>query len=585
MESKAGAGSGDSEGGEAGGVGRANPIGVVAHGFSNFQSNEWTITSAGTTWIDTTADGQVGTDWTIFPWEFPQLFMSNNERVDLYNDYLFWKCSSVTVTFKNFRGFVNTIPPGGTTTQTYPTDNAAFQTYRDEMYYLGPQLHPFINSTGWITAAALTTMIQSWQKGGFDGTTRTTLPVFDIPVNGQFENMISQNYPNVTQTLGIPTETVSHTWHTSGDRYWRCTSEFVDGMNDPTKDPAGTKIWPTGIRPFRADQFGGYVLSGSQNMILERPVFNGVTDTITANVFGVIPPTCYSTAEPIPPLLLRIVPQHIDGGGNSTHLQLDFEITFRIKVRGQIPRHGFTNDSLLSRASANPTGANQGLNRPGSRTPALPYYPSGVTTANLPTILPLNGQNIQRGRTKNGFVFIPYTGWETSITTTAPGPAPTAADGSMSSIFARTHAGRITDPTEIIVFLHNTNTSAQTPIHILDFINLLDTEGRTLATTDDAATTITYESAIYNEVEIWYPPGQSNTQATRLYFTAQPIPVPTTAKSDRITDAESFKRYLHTVMQAHTGGSRWEEGSSSPCGSTKFRKVHTDKGIQRKAAP
>lgn len=491
--------SGAGSGGEGGGGGAPGGFENVVHGLSNHSASSWTITSGGTSWLNTTDTGNVGADWTLFPWEFPSLFMSNNERIDLYNDYLFWRCKSVNVRFKNFRGYVNTVSASETVPNTFPTDNAAFMTYLDEMYFMGIQMAPFQNETGWVSDDDLINIVQSWQKGGYNGTAssttgRVSLPVFDITVNEQVENYIAQNTPNVSQTQAIAGQSKEHNWHTVGDKYWRDTSEFLWGLSPRggmrSSGGARSPLAPLNeggtLRPFRADQFGGillsggvaetsYNLNGSTNLGVGTPasvlpnsgLFNSPTSAdgvysrenamgIAMNVpwptastgsilpsypatqtdnfnlvrFAGIPPVVYTTHEPIPPLLLRIVPQHIEGNGNSTHIQFDFEITYNIEVRCKIPRHGYTNARDLSTPAGFAQQGTSGIkskNRPGSATPVKVYFPAAQWSTNaMEEVVGPEYQGVQRGRTKNGFCFIPYGGWEHSlgIFTGAPTPAP-----------------------------------------------------------------------------------------------------------------------------------------------------------------
>lgn len=481
--------SGAGSGGEGGGGGAPGGFEDVVHGLSNHSATPWTITSGGTTWLNTTDTGEVGTDWTLWPWEFPSLFMSNNERIDLYNDYLFWRCKSVTVNFKNFRGYVNTVSSSETLPNTFPTDNAAFMTYLDEMYFMGIQVSPFANENGWIDEGGLLNIVQSWQKGGYNGnssdtTGRVSLPVFDIAVNEQVENYISQNTPNVSQTQAIAGQRKTHTWHTVGDKYWRDTSEFLQGFPSrfvtPEEAPPNgdSQAWLGSVnRPFRADQFGGLILSGgtagraaafgdtnltyhsmNPGLVPNVALFNspyGFTSSYSRErAIGLhnegyatetgspavvlqaysrpltqhagIPPVVYTTHEPIPPLLLRIVPQHIEGNGNSTHIQFDFDITYNIEVRCKIPRHGYTNVGDFSQpagfAQQPGIGSIATKNRPGTATPVLAYYPGTLPVADFEVVAGPEFQGIQRGRTKNGFCFIPYGGWENSLRTYTQSP-------------------------------------------------------------------------------------------------------------------------------------------------------------------
>lgn len=409
----------------------------VVGGVSNHSASSWTITSGGTTWINTTDSSQVGTDWATFPWEFPQLFMSNNERIDLFNDYLFWKCKSVHVTFKNFRSYVNTVSTTSTIPNTFPTDNAAFMTYLDEMYYLGIQVAPFITESGWLDATSSQNIVKSWQCGGYTEDTRISLPVFDIKVDNQYENIISQNYPNVTQTQAIAGEVVTHSWHTVGDKYWRDTSEFIWGMNAQSDDvvPATQtgKAFPGYVRPFRADEFGGYILSGNSTTATAPSTyfFNSVFNTSqrlatnSKNTAANVPPVVYTTHEPIPPLLLRICPQHIEGNGNSTHIQFDFEVHFNIEVRCKVPKHGYTNLADWTKPASIDFATTLGLNRIGGQTVIMPQYQGAGIASNLATwSIPANTGSLQRGRIKNGYVFIPYSGWESALSIVTAPPAP-----------------------------------------------------------------------------------------------------------------------------------------------------------------
>lgn len=455
--------SGAGSGGEAAGGGHPGGYSSVVHGFSNHHAIPYTITSGGTTWLNTTDAGEVGTDWALFPWEFPSLFMSNNECVELFNNYMFWRCKSVSITFKNFKGFVNNISASETIPNTFPTDNPGFMTYIDDMYFMGLQVAPFANEAGWADEATIVALLQSWQKGGYNGANRVSLPIFDIAVNNQIENVICQNYPNVSQTQAVAGETVHKQWATHGDKYWRDTSEFIWGMPlrdiGPASGPQFAFAWAGAVvRPFRVDQMGGFILSGGNaygyndpvlearippSVLPNSSVFNSPYPLFTAEsveralaiqAYGKfrgatgdltlppgIPPVVYTTPEPIPPLLLRIVPQHIEGNGNSTHIQFDFEINYHIEVRCKIPRHGYTNFDDLSKGKgfAQPTGGIITKGRPGTGTPVMMHYPSVVdSTTYLSNGVPVTGpefQGIQRGRTKNGFVFIPYSGWENGL--------------------------------------------------------------------------------------------------------------------------------------------------------------------------
>lgn len=555
-----GAGAGAASGGSGG------EIGPVASPVSNMRSSPYTITSAGTTWINTTGTGNVGIDWTCFPWEFPQLFMSNAERVELFNDYLFWKCKSVSVTFKNFRGYVNSVPAAGTDPQTFPTDNAAFQTYIDEMYYLGVQTAPFINESSWIGDTGLMQLMRSWQKGGYDAADRISLPLFDIPVTEAFENIISQNYPNVTQTQGVASESVSHSWHTSGDKYWRCTSEFINGATATSKDsnpaPVAALVFPLTNRLFRCDQFGGIVLAGSNNMKFYRNFFNGidVSGTTTVNPSGALPPTQYSTYEPIAPLLLRIVPQHIEGNGNSTHLQFDFEIKYHIEVRGKIPRHGYTGaNDITAPAGITLAGASESKNRPGCKTAVTPYYP--VTQPTAATLLPLNANNIQRGRTKNGFVFIPYTGWETSVRVgAAPAPDVPSLGNTKAGFNDRVHVG-VYDDTENVVIdtvrLDRNNQTTYDTATLTTFLLALKTQNLWMVESvrSSNVATLLLNNAYWEGVEIAF--GSQIAMTTdphnHYYFTTTAPPAVTgqpIAPFDP-SDAHSLAAYLDSRIFAH----------------------------------
>lgn len=575
-----GAGSGTKD--TAGGRGGAGGLGNVAAQVSNHSSTPYTITSAGTTWINTTDTGNVGIDWTTFPWEFPQLFMSNAERVDLFNNNLFWKAEKVEVTFKNFRGFVNTVPSTGVDVQTFPTDNAAFQTYLDEMYYLGLQSAPFISETGWLAQTDMATLVKSWQKGGYDAANRVALPLTDIQVSENFENIISQNYPNVTQTQGIPGEVVHHKWHTHGDKYWRCTSEFINGMTPTTSDAAPTPtnalIWPNNIRFFRVDQVGGYILAGSEKMPFPRRLFNGIDVApmaTGASVVAKIPPVCYSTPEPIPPLLLRIVPQHIEGNGNSTHIQFDFEIKFHIQTRCKIPRHGYTGSTADFTLPAGITlpGGSEGKNRPGCATRIVPNYPTTIAGSSVDSyLIPMNAAAIQRGRVKNGFIFIPYVGWETAVR--VPGEKPPREDityNTMADFYNRCHVSapdinpndplkHFQDQIYLRQTLDNTLWSHFPTAAVLYELELNNYYLTTCLNVGEQGKTLTMGNVSFDMMMLGYVDPTSKTFDAKYqhsyFFTDLPIPSGTPAgerleRSVETSDARSVMAYLESRITAH----------------------------------
>lgn len=563
-----GAGSG------AGGGGSGGDIGPVATPVSNMKSSSYTITSAGTTWINTTSTGNVGIDWTTFPWEFPTLFMNTNERIDLFNTYMFWKCNSVSVHLKNFRGYVNTVPAGATSAQTFPTDNAAIQTYVDELYYLGTQVAPFINENGWISETDLMKLVNSWQKGGYDATDRISLPIFDIPVTEQYENIISQNYPNVTQTQAVAGEHISKTWHTVGDKYWRCTSEFMNGAVESARDdvPASGNAltWPNTIRFFRVDQAGGITLQGSNDMKFHQNYFNAIDNESSAVEVaqGALPPCMYSTYEPIPALLLRIVPQHIEGNGNSTHVQFDFEIRYNISVRGRIPRHGYTGSATFNApAFMDLGGVHKSQNRPGCATPIGPYYPSDTTAADKTSLLPTNSNDIQRGRTKNGFVYIPFIGWElTNRVAPAPPPAPTAY-ATKGAFDDRVHLAMYNDvlpPTRVLFgvkcYTDQGNYVLANPAAFLDAIT---SQGLWMVPTVVSSqlpgkTTLTLGGQLYAYCKLANgdedPTETGYTYEDDIYWftTTAPsvLPTPTVTSFDP-SDARSVAAYLDSAIKAH----------------------------------
>lgn len=582
--SGAGSGSKDIAGGRGG---HGGGLGNVAEQVSNHSSTPFTITSAGTTWLNTTDTGNVGVDWATFPWEFPQLFMSNVERVDLFNNHLFWRTNKVEITFKNFRGFVNTVPATGTDPQTFPTDNAAFQTYLDEMYYLGLQTAPFISDLGWADSTSLGTIVRSWQKGGYDAANRVSLPLIDITVSENFENIISQNYPNVTQTQGIPGEVVYHQWHTHGDKYWRCTSEFINGMTPVTLDasptPPNPLIWTLNNRLFRADQVGGFLLSGCTKMPFNRKLFNAIeVGGIAAepNIVADIPPAVYTTHEPIPPLLLRIVPQHIEGNGNSTHLQFDFEIKYHISTRCKIARHGYTNstaDFTLPAGLTLPTGS-EGKNRPGCATQVVPVYPATLANASVASqIIPLNGYSIQRGRVKNGFVFIPYMGWETAVripVTVPPNPANPVRYNTMADLYNKAHCAAIDINGSTVPFdtyidaiwcrrVTNPPTDLYYPLPAAEVLYALELQKLWLTAALDtgvAGDHLTLGTFEYNYIMIanYTIVGDINTITRNLYqFTTIPIPDAVQSTGERLgipsdtSDAKSVVAYLESRILTH----------------------------------
>lgn len=331
---------GGSEGssGAAGGA-AGNPLPLLAD--QNQRAIDgYRLKFGGTTWVKPSSDGTAPNNnlWSIFPWEFYQLFIQKEQVNEIVASHMYWRAKKIKVEFKNplcVQAIQTTTDPLAAAGQNV---QAQMFTYSDNMYMFAPtdRIGADTNNipTG-LSKADLTALVDSWDTAGYAGATPSFLPIFQV-TNGSF----SSGTPDV-KSLGMGGgQAVTHSWNIHSP-YWRSTTNLFDTTRDFDTNRPSMPRWD--------EWFGtiGYGVNGNNVAPAALPGWETQIPTANRNAQPQVTAafetvyTPYRCPDPIPRLFLQLQPQLGSlgtGGQAASACQINFEMEVDLELTGRVPR-------------------------------------------------------------------------------------------------------------------------------------------------------------------------------------------------------------------------------------------------------
>lgn len=250
-----------------------------------------TLNFGGTSWLNnlsnTATPAPDANQWCQFPWEFPQLFMSPTQQLEIVSQYMWWKPESVEVCFSNCQNYtqINT----GTTPFMMPTNNGKFCMIQDNEYLVNIGSSPFGLSyadtyiegplpptvlDGNTAIKNVLEIMESWKQGGYyndsqkfliNGVNTMTYQVRGLQSNiinsGNYIRVMNPSHPNCKQMSMGQGRCIEASWKFK-NKYWRCTGEF--GTN-PIFTHASTNNNELGLLAIRGDEWMGFLMNPKEN--------------------------------------------------------------------------------------------------------------------------------------------------------------------------------------------------------------------------------------------------------------------------------------------------------------------------------
>lgn len=351
-------------------------------------SVERTFTFNGVTFMNNVASVLPGpttpvdsNQWVSFAWEFPSLWLNEVLKTEFVTQFQQWKPISCTVTFADAQNYTQI--NSGDPPIMIPSFNSKMYSFTDNGYFAGPTFQPwglgeaFTNSEPKVgplnmTAAQVQTYLRqlyiSFTQGGYFGDQIQFLPNqynFGSDQSPQYL-YLNQGYPGMkTMRMGSG-HSMTHTWHYN-NMYWRDSYELgfnpISVITNPTQIgtttlPNGATVWTTTTNP-RADETFGYTktlglfstfvpysytyaVNSGANSAPWTGSRNGWTN-FANQVGGTTTPLgtgqwFQGPGLPQPKLFLHFQPDiGVVGTAGQSNVQLNFSISYTIRLRGKMP--------------------------------------------------------------------------------------------------------------------------------------------------------------------------------------------------------------------------------------------------------
>lgn len=334
------------------------------HKQGNRQVDHMTLKFAGTTWIDSAAEGTDENRWTNFPWEWPAAFIRDDQALEIMTSHLYWKAENINVTFKN----MICVQDLGTTTAglvaTGSNLQAQFFSYLDNNWTRGLPATP---RTMGYTVASFNNIIDSWDSSGYRNGAPIIMPTTNIDVNS-----FTSSYPDVKNCGMGPGQKLQHGWRMN-NRYWRLSSELL-----------GFLFTDTGAICPRWDELTGFlgtsVVAGAGAITNNAPQSRNAFQRGTEIPISAVQQSLqwHRTDEPIPTLWIQLQPQlaSLAAGIGQSRAQVQFEMSVDLAMTGRVPRIGTQTGFAASTIS----GSAYRFSGPAGAMNHLPvFYPASCT--------------------------------------------------------------------------------------------------------------------------------------------------------------------------------------------------------------
>lgn len=316
-----------------------------------------TVTAGGTTFIEDAYDSGAtlykNNKWVKFPWEYPRLFMNEQQILELANTWLYWKCTQVEVSFKNpvcIQEYATNQAVAGNNLQ------AQLFSWLDELYMTGLWTNPNSGPSITLTTEELDILVNSFMNNGIN-TSGTPVQIKGVALPHQ---IVSSNHPECKQMGMGPGQQLKHVWNVKSP-YWRSTQEFfmlpaTDSSTYPLNENCLSRV----------DEYLGIVSNAlrDQKQITTQYATNqwgaGIDDVNDplwqlqdrVGETGLNMPIGmpYMDSDPIPNLFLQLQPQvnAIASGVGETIAQLQFEVSYKFACMGRIPRRTRLNSTMVN---------------------------------------------------------------------------------------------------------------------------------------------------------------------------------------------------------------------------------------------